>query len=74
MAAAKRQIELQFNPHAECLTKGCSWEHPESAQTRETAKRHASVRNHKVRIVQEKVAVWCTDDYDKANDKDVDER
>lgn len=70
MPAAKRRIKIQFNPYAECLTKGCSWEHPESGQTRETAKRHASSRNHKVRIVQETVGVWCTDDYDKANDKD----
>jgi len=69
MARAEKQVEIQFNPYAECLTSGCNWEHPESSQTRETAKRHASVRNHKVRIVQETVGVWCTKDYDKTDEE-----
>lgn len=68
--AAKRQIEITWQPSAECVSKACSWVHATSSLTRERAKDHARYYNHKVRIVVETVAVWSREDYDEANDKD----
>lgn len=70
LPAAQRRAEVQWSPFAECLTRDCSWETPQRRDARQLAKDHAKFNNHKTRIVQETVAVYCRDDYDAANDKD----
>lgn len=66
--AAQRLMEVSWQPYAECLS--CTWEHPMSPVTRDRAKDHARYRNHKVRVVVEKVGVYARPDYDPANDRD----
>jgi hypothetical protein len=68
--AAQRVAEVQWSPYAECLTKDCGWAIPMQRNARNLAKDHAKYKNHKTRIIQETVAVYCRNDYDKSNDKD----
>lgn len=71
--AARRQAETTYEPYAECLSKGtaggpCPWDSKRGPNALVNAKHHATNRNHKVRVVWERVAVYGRDDYDHAND------
>lgn len=68
--AAQRQAEVQWSPYATCLTKGCVWEIPMMRNARDLAKDHARYNNHKTRVVQETVAVYCRNDYDQNKDEE----
>ena len=73
--AARRSAEVQFEPYADCLSKTaagspCLWESPTSPHTLTNAKHHAADKNHRVRVVWERVATYRRDDYDPVNDQE----